>query len=93
MPPQVKKAKTAFLFFQGEHLAKIKQQFNCSMGDAMTEVRLLLNNLKQLTLCALPSSSQEGSWKIAQDFPCCFQRRKNANAILTRSISFAMMLF
>ena len=38
MPLQVKKAKTAFLFYQGEHLANIKRQLGLSMGEAMTEV-------------------------------------------------------
>jgi hypothetical protein len=36
--PEVKKARTAFLYFQKENLARIKQENNLSMGDAMTEV-------------------------------------------------------
>jgi hypothetical protein len=40
MAPQVKKAKTAFLYFQGDKLAAVKNEMNLSMGDAMTEVRL-----------------------------------------------------
>ena len=38
MAPQVKKAKTAFLYFQGDQLSSIRKELNLSMGDAMTEV-------------------------------------------------------
>ena len=41
MAPQVKKAKTAFLYYQSEQLSLIRKQLNLSMGDAMTEVRSL----------------------------------------------------
>jgi hypothetical protein len=41
MAPQVRKAKTAFLFFQADKLALIKKELNLSMGDAMTEVRII----------------------------------------------------
>ena len=34
----VRKAKSAFLFYQGDQLAKIRADLNLSMGDAMTEV-------------------------------------------------------
>lgn len=36
--PEVKKARTAFLYFQKDNLASIRQENNLSMGDAMTEV-------------------------------------------------------
>ena len=39
MAPEVKKAKTAFLYFQGDQLALVKRELDLSMGDAMTEVR------------------------------------------------------
>ncbi|KAL3919051.1 MAG: hypothetical protein SGILL_003947 [Bacillariaceae sp.] len=50
MPLQVKKAKTAFLFFQSDQLAKIRNELNLSMGDAMTESHhyIIFN-------CSLPS--------------------------------------
>jgi hypothetical protein len=38
MAPQVKKAKTAFLYFQGDQLSTIRKKLSLSMGDAMTEV-------------------------------------------------------
>jgi hypothetical protein len=40
MAPHVKKAKTAFLYYQADQLSKIRQQLGpaASMGDAMTEV-------------------------------------------------------
>lgn len=38
MAPQVKKAKTAFLFYQGDQLAAVKQELGGSMGEAMQEV-------------------------------------------------------
>ena len=38
MPLQVKKAKTAFLYFQSDQLSAIRKELNLSMGDAMTEV-------------------------------------------------------
>ena len=41
MAPQVKKVKTAFLFYQKDQLKKIQNELGptASMGDAMTEVR------------------------------------------------------
>jgi hypothetical protein len=39
MAPEVKKKKTAFLFYQSAQLAAIRKELNVSMGDAMTEVR------------------------------------------------------
>jgi hypothetical protein len=41
MAPEVKKAKTAFLFFQSDQLSLIRKQLNLSMGEAMTEVRII----------------------------------------------------
>lgn len=40
MPLQVKKAKTAFLYYQSDQLQKIRMELGpeTSMGDAMTEV-------------------------------------------------------
>jgi hypothetical protein len=38
MAPQIKKAKTAFLYFQGDQLSTIRKKLNLSMGEAMTEV-------------------------------------------------------
>ena len=38
MAPQVKKAKTAFLYYQGDKLSVIRKELGLSMGDAMTEV-------------------------------------------------------
>jgi hypothetical protein len=40
MAPHVKKAKTAFLYYQAHQLSKIRQQLGpaASMGEAMTEV-------------------------------------------------------
>jgi hypothetical protein len=51
MAPTVKKAKSAFLFFQGANLAKIRAELGpeTTMGQAMTEVRCVL----PLTLVAL----------------------------------------
>lgn len=34
----IRKAKSAFLFYQGDQLATIRAELNLSMGDAMTEV-------------------------------------------------------
>ena len=41
MAPQVKKAKTAFMFYQADQLAKIRAELGgtATMGEAMTEVR------------------------------------------------------
>lgn len=43
MAPQVKKAKTAFLYYQSDQLQKIRGELGptASMGDAMTEVRYI----------------------------------------------------
>ncbi len=38
MAPQIKKAKTAFLFFQADQLSKIRKEKGLAMGEAMTEV-------------------------------------------------------
>ena len=40
MAPQVKKARTAFLYYQSDHLSKVRAELGqgASMGDAMTEV-------------------------------------------------------
>ena len=45
-PKTVKKAKSAFLFYQGDNLSKIRAELGttASMGDAMTEVSLLCRN-------------------------------------------------
>ena len=45
MAPQVKKAKTAFLYYQGDQLSAIRKELGLSMGDAMTEVRNTLQHL------------------------------------------------
>jgi len=45
MAPQVKKAKTAFLYFQGDKLSSIRKELNVSMGDAMTELSLRWRNM------------------------------------------------
>ena len=41
MAPQVKKAKTAFLYYQTEHLGSLRKSMgpDTTMGAAMTEVR------------------------------------------------------
>jgi SWI/SNF-related matrix-associated actin-dependent regulator of chromatin subfamily A member 5 len=36
--PQVQKARTAFLYYQSENLAKIRAELGVSIGDAMTEL-------------------------------------------------------
>jgi hypothetical protein len=36
---QVRKVKTAFLFYQADQLSKIRAELGLSMGDAMTHVR------------------------------------------------------
>jgi hypothetical protein len=41
MAPEVKKAKTAFLYYQGDKLSSIRKELGVSMGAAMTEVRNL----------------------------------------------------
>jgi SWI/SNF-related matrix-associated actin-dependent regulator of chromatin subfamily A member 5 len=46
MAPQIKKAKTAFLYYQGDKLASIKKELKLSMGEAMTEVRSFLRGLQ-----------------------------------------------
>jgi len=38
----IRKAKSAFLYYQGDQLSKIRAELGLSMGDAMTEVSLLL---------------------------------------------------
>mmetsp|Transcript_746 Transcript_746/g.1805 ORF Transcript_746/g.1805 Transcript_746/m.1805 type:complete len:1548 (-) Transcript_746:262-4905(-) len=38
MAPQIKKAKTAFLFFQADQLSKIRKEKGLAMGEAMTEL-------------------------------------------------------
>ena len=55
MPPQVKKAKTAFLYYQGDKLAAIRNELGVSMGDAMTEVSLLFPKLGTMLLVASAS--------------------------------------
>lgn len=40
MAPQIKKAKTAFLFYQADQLSKIRKERGLAMGEAMTEVSL-----------------------------------------------------
>jgi hypothetical protein len=42
MAPEVKKSKTAFLYFQSDQLSAIRKQLNLSMGEAMTEVRIIV---------------------------------------------------
>ena len=37
----IQKAKSAFLYYQGDQLAKIRTELGVSMGDAMTEVSWL----------------------------------------------------
>ena len=41
MAPQVKKAKTAFLYYQSDQLSAIRNQLKLSMGDAMSEVSIV----------------------------------------------------
>ena len=54
MAPQIKKAKTAFLFYQADQLAKIRKEKGLAMGEAMTEVSLytqyILESLVALVL-------------------------------------------
>jgi hypothetical protein len=38
MAPQVRKVKSAFLWYQGEELKNVRAELGVSMGDAMTEV-------------------------------------------------------
>ena len=38
MAPQVQKARTAFMYYQSDQLQTIKQELGVSMGEAMTEV-------------------------------------------------------
>lgn len=38
MAPQVRKVKSAFLFYQGEELKRVRDELGVSMGEAMTEV-------------------------------------------------------
>jgi len=38
MAPQIKKGKTAFLFFQADQLSKIRKEKKLGMGEAMTEL-------------------------------------------------------
>jgi SWI/SNF-related matrix-associated actin-dependent regulator of chromatin subfamily A member 5 len=38
-PAPVRKIKTAFLYYQGDQLSKIRAEMGLSMGDAMTQVR------------------------------------------------------
>jgi len=40
-PASVRKVKTAFLFYQGDQLSKIRAELGLSMGDAMTQVRTI----------------------------------------------------
>jgi hypothetical protein len=49
MVPQIKKAKTAFLYFQGAKLSSIKKELSLSMGEAMTEVSKADPQLTQLS--------------------------------------------
>ena len=44
MAPQVEKTKTAFLFFQKDQLAVVKNEMGGSMGEAMQEVCRKQNN-------------------------------------------------
>jgi hypothetical protein len=39
MAPQVRKVKSAFLYYQGEELKRVRDELGVSMGEAMTEVR------------------------------------------------------
>lgn len=39
MAPQVRKVKSAFLYYQGEMLKSVRDELGISMGEAMTEVR------------------------------------------------------
>lgn len=43
MAPQVKKAKTAFLYYQSDQLSAVRKELGLSMGDAMTEVSTLFS--------------------------------------------------
>ena len=49
MAPQVKKAKTAFSYFQTDSLSKIRAELGqgATMGDAMTEVSTTYNRRPQ----------------------------------------------
>jgi SWI/SNF-related matrix-associated actin-dependent regulator of chromatin subfamily A member 5 len=57
MAPQVKKAKTAFLYFQSDQLAVVRKELNLSMGDAMTEVCDVLSWI--LDSCLIASEIKE----------------------------------
>ena len=50
MAPTVKKAKTAYLYFQADRLGSIRKQLGpeASMGDAMTEVSILFSIKRSL---------------------------------------------
>jgi hypothetical protein len=50
--PAVRKAKTAFLFYQSDQLSKIRAAMGLSMGDAMTEVRKRIYDLTGLCMRA-----------------------------------------
>lgn len=57
MAPHVDKAKTAFLFFQRDQLAAVKNELGGSMGEAMQEVCLSKNNVCFMWLCVRSWSS------------------------------------
>ena len=42
MAPQIRKPKSAFLFYQGDQLSNIRKELNVSMGEAMTEVSVII---------------------------------------------------
>jgi hypothetical protein len=44
MAPQVRKVKSAFLFYQGEELKKVRDELGISVGEAMTEVSNRVNS-------------------------------------------------
>ena len=57
MAPQVKKAKTAFLYFQGDQLSSIRKELNLSMGDAMSEVSSIAHYCHDIVTALFPVSA------------------------------------
>jgi hypothetical protein len=96
MAPQVKKAKTAFMFYQADQLAKIRAELGgpagCSMGEAMTEVRR--NKKKRCNKMCMTMSAMQGSGEnTIQLVLVFFLFRITTDGIFGISLSLSLLRF
>lgn len=65
MAPQVRKVKTAFLWYQGEELKNVRNELGIGMGEAMTEVRSEDTDSILVALCSFsPANTHTPFWFV-----------------------------